>query len=97
MRDRPQASADDPQGLEYGRDLLHAQCGAKLEKISTRASNSNTFGSVADELLGKLEREGRRDATLTKLRWLLGLARFSLGTRPIADILPDANRSRRTS
>jgi integrase len=50
------------------------------------ASNSNTFDAVADELLIKLEREGRHKTTLTKLRWLLSLARPDLGARPIADI-----------
>jgi integrase len=55
-------------------------------RIGKRASNSNTFNAVTDELLVKLEREGRRDATLTKLRWLLSLARPDLGARPIVDI-----------
>lgn len=35
---------------------------------------------------GKTERDGRADATLTKKRWLISLARADLGHRPIADI-----------
>ena len=59
---------------------------AKLDKITKRASNSNTFDAVADEFLLKLEREGKGARTLKKQRWLLGLARADLGGRPIADI-----------
>jgi len=59
---------------------------AKLDKITKRASNSNTFEAIADEFLLKLEREGKGTRTLKKQRWLLGLARADLGGRPIADI-----------
>jgi integrase len=69
--------------LAVGIDPSHQ---ARLDKISTQASNANTFNAVADELLIKLEREGRQEATLTKLRWLLSLARPTLGGRPIAGI-----------
>lgn len=59
---------------------------AKLDKISKRASSASTFGAVADEFLRKIEREGKADATLTKKRWLIDLARTSLGGRPISEI-----------
>ena len=59
---------------------------AKLDKMSKRASSASTFGAVADEFLRKIEREGKADATLTKKRWLIDLARPSLGGRPIAEI-----------
>jgi integrase len=59
---------------------------AKLDKIEKQASSANTFNSVADEFLLKVEREGRADATMTKKRWLLSLARSDLGHRPIAEI-----------
>ncbi|PSH66679.1 integrase [Phyllobacterium brassicacearum] len=59
---------------------------AKLDKIHRRASNAITFNAVADEFLEKVEREGKADATMTKKRWLIDLARDDLGTRPISEI-----------
>ncbi|RVI84180.1 DUF4102 domain-containing protein [Sinorhizobium meliloti] len=59
---------------------------AKLEKIQRRNANANDFNSVADEFLAKVEREGKADATMTKKRWLIDLARSELGKRPISEI-----------
>ena len=50
------------------------------------ASTGNTFKAVAEEVLAKLEKEGRADATLTKKRWLLDFAYPAFGDRPIAEI-----------
>lgn len=49
-------------------------------------AHANTFGVVADGYLAKLEREGRADATMEKVRWLLDLARPAPGNRRISDI-----------
>ncbi|MGC2409397.1 MAG: integrase arm-type DNA-binding domain-containing protein [Methyloceanibacter sp.] len=46
----------------------------------------NTFKAVAEEVLAKLEREGRAEATLSKKRWLLAFAYPFLGDRPIGEI-----------
>ncbi|WP_299809714.1 integrase arm-type DNA-binding domain-containing protein [uncultured Roseibium sp.] len=59
---------------------------AKTEKAEAALSNGNTFSSIADELLEKLEREGLAKTTLTKRRWLLDMARPDLGMRPVKDI-----------
>jgi len=56
----------------------------RLEKLG--ASTSNTFRVVAKELLMKLEREGRAEATLVKQRWLLHFAYPAIGDRPVAEI-----------
>jgi len=56
----------------------------RLEKQS--ASTGNTFRAVAEELMMKLEREGRAEATLVKQRWLLQFAHPAIGDRPIAEI-----------
>jgi Arm DNA-binding domain len=56
----------------------------RLEKLS--ASTSNTFRLVAEEVLMKLEREGRSEATLAKQRWLLHFAYPAIGDRPVAEI-----------
>lgn len=52
------------------------------EKTDTRA----TFGAIADEVLAKMAREHRADATITKTKWLLDFTRPDLGEKPIADI-----------
>lgn len=59
---------------------------AKVEKAKRRVESANTFGAIADEFLAKVEREGRAAATLIKKRWLLGMAKADLGTRPITEI-----------
>ncbi|GAB4360253.1 MAG: hypothetical protein Kow0026_22400 [Oricola sp.] len=58
----------------------------KTEKAAQKASNGNTFRAIADEFLSKAEREGRAEATLSKKRWLLGMANQHFGNRPISDI-----------
>lgn len=59
---------------------------AKTDRAAKLASNANTFAAIADEFLAKAEREGNADATLTKKRWLLGIAKAELGRRPITEI-----------
>jgi len=45
------------------------------------AATGNTFKSIAEEVLGKLEKEGRAPKTMDKLRWLLSFAYPSIGKR----------------
>lgn len=59
---------------------------AKLDKIEQGISRANTFGAVAQEFLEKVAKEGRAEVTLTKKRWLIGLAQADLGHRPINEI-----------
>jgi len=56
----------------------------RLEKL--KAASGNTFRAVAEEVLAKLEREGRAEVTLAKKRWLLDFAYRAIGERPIAEI-----------
>ena len=49
-------------------------------------ATGNTFKAVAEEVLAKLEKEGRAEVTLTKKRWLLDFAYAAFGDRPIAEI-----------
>jgi integrase len=49
-------------------------------------ATGNTFKAVAEEVLAKLEKEGRAEVTLTKKRWLLDFAYPAFGDRPIAEI-----------
>lgn len=54
---------------------------AKQDKAANQAANANTFAIIAAEFLTKNEREGKADATMTKKRWLIGLALPDLGNR----------------
>lgn len=58
----------------------------KLDRIAKQANEDNTFGSIADEFIKKVKREGKAPATITKKEWLIGLARSDLGNRPISEI-----------
>ncbi|WP_420434735.1 tyrosine-type recombinase/integrase [Hyphobacterium sp.] len=59
---------------------------AKAEKLARRASRENTFGAIAKDYITKVEKEGRADATMKKIRWMVDLANKDLGAVPIADI-----------
>jgi integrase len=55
-------------------------------KVDKQAGKDSSFRAVAQEVVAKLEREGRAQATLTKKRWLLDFAYPTFGDRPVADI-----------
>ena len=57
---------------------------ARLE-ASVRVSNS--FASVAEEMIDKKAQEGRSERTLEKQRWLLKLLGSEFGAMPVADIM----------
>ena len=57
----------------------------KIAKAAKLAASANTFNALANELLDKKRREGKADRTISKLEWLLSLARPALGARPIAE------------
>lgn len=59
---------------------------ARREKLAKRAASANTFEVIAREFLDKTAKEGKAEATLTKKRWLIGLALPDIGKRPIGDI-----------
>ncbi len=69
--------------LQDGRDPAAT---AKAAAAAQRALTVDTFAALAEELLAKQEREGKADTTLTKKRWLIGLAKADLGHRPIRAI-----------
>lgn len=58
----------------------------KTARLKTASERAVTFGGIADEYLDKLEKEGRAEQTLKKLRWLLGHTKPSLSGRPVAQI-----------
>jgi integrase len=60
----------------------------RLEAIARQLSAETSFGAIAKEFIEKMEREGLRDATLTKAHWFRALLQPSIGNRPIAEIKP---------
>jgi Arm DNA-binding domain len=55
-------------------------------KADRQAGNDSSFRAVAEQVIAKLEREGRAQATLSKKRWLLDFAYPTFGDRPVAEI-----------
>jgi hypothetical protein len=56
-------------------------------KAAQAESLANTFEAVADELLARKKRDGVTLVTASKLEWLLGMAKRSLGSLPIDSIM----------
>jgi integrase len=59
---------------------------AKLDKIAKTLAAANTFETVAEEWLDKIEKEGAAPLTIKKARWLLGKTYAAIGRRPISEI-----------
>jgi integrase len=77
------ARQDAKRLLSSGVDPMAAR---KRAKINSASAATNTFESIAAELLGKKRREGKAEMTLVKTQWLVGLALPTLGARPVKDI-----------
>lgn len=60
----------------------------KRAAIAASISAANTFNAVAEEFIAKREREGVKEITTVKARWLLALLESGVGERPIAEIEP---------
>jgi integrase len=58
----------------------------KLDVLASSASQANTFGIIAAELLAKKRKEGKASNTIGKREWLYSLAGEAFGKRPIAEI-----------
>lgn len=59
---------------------------AKRQAKRAQAQSEDTFRAIAQEYVSKLTQEGRAEATLTKLEWLLSFAYPTLGSRPVRHI-----------
>lgn len=76
-----QARDDAKRLLAKGIDPLQAKKEAK-----TVAAPKDTFRTIAEEYLARLEKEGRADATITKTKWLLEFAYPTLGALSVTGI-----------
>lgn len=78
---RDQARAILREGKDPGAER-------KAGKATAKLAAANTFQAIAEEWTALEEKKGRSEDTLSKGRWLLGMAYPDLGRRPIADITP---------
>ena len=83
LREAREARDDAKRLLADGQDPAIVK---KLAKAAKAAANANTFEAIAAELLDKKRREAKAEKTLSKLEWLLSLARPAIGPRPITEI-----------
>ncbi len=58
----------------------------RRNRIAAKVAAGTTFGDVAREYIDKVEREGRADSTIAKLRWVRELLLPAIGKRPINEI-----------
>lgn len=78
-----QKREDAKQLLREGKDPSAQK---KVRKLSEAAARGATFGIRADMLIEAKEKSGKAMRTISKVRWLLSLARPDLGKRPIGEI-----------
>ncbi len=60
----------------------------RQQRIEAGIRASNSFSSVAQELIEKKAREGMAEPTLAKMRWFVKLLGNDYGKRPVAEITP---------
>lgn len=84
--------ADARDRRDQARRLIAAGLDPAVEKkrarVAAKVAAANTFKDVAEEWVQKCEREGQAEITLSKIRWLLGMAYPMIGSLPIADVTP---------
>jgi integrase len=79
--------ADARNRREEAKKLLASSIDPSVQrKAHKQTGKDGSFRAIAEEVIAKLEREGRAQATLIKKRWLLDFAFAEFGDRPIAEI-----------
>ena len=69
------------------KKLLARSIDPSVQREADRqAGKDRGFRAVAEELIAKLGREGRAQATLSKKHWLMSFAYPAFGDRPVAEI-----------
>jgi hypothetical protein len=94
MRAYPSVSlADARQARDEARRALLAGSDPSAEKKQKKAlaeRAKDTFRTIAEEYVAKLRREGRAEATIVKVEWLLSLANPLIGDRSIRELAAPA-------
>lgn len=73
------------------RQLAHSidpSAAKKQARIAASVAASNSFASIAEELINKRETEGASPRTIEKHQWLLRLLGSEFGRRPVSEITP---------
>jgi hypothetical protein len=83
LKDARARREDAKRRLEAGIDPSQHK---RLAKLAAVAEQANTFEAVADEYVEKKRKEGKATRTISKLEWLLRIAKGTLGPRPIGRI-----------
>jgi len=78
--------AEARQQRDEARKLLATGNDPALKRKLDKQHQAVTFRLIAEELVEKMRREGRAEATLTKTKWLLTFAYPFIGSRPIREI-----------
>jgi integrase len=78
--------AEARSGRNAARELLAKGIDPAVKRKLDKQSAAITFRVVGEELLDKLEREGRASRTLTKTRWLLEFAFAAFGDHAIGQV-----------
>jgi integrase len=71
---------------DVAKQLLGEGIDPSVRRKLEKQASVITFRVVAEELLDKMQREGRASRTLVKTRWLLEFALPAIGERPIAKV-----------
>jgi integrase len=84
----PAVSLEEARSLrDAAKKLLVRSIDPSAQRKADRhAGKDSSFRAVAEEVIAKLEREGRAQVTLKKKRWLLDFAYPTFGDRPVAEI-----------
>jgi hypothetical protein len=78
--------ADARAKRDAAKKILEDGGDPSVQRKIDKQTRGNSFRLVGDELLDKMKREGRAQATLTKTQWLLDFAYDVIGERPVAKI-----------
>jgi integrase len=69
--------------LAGGRDPSEAK---QADRAAKAAADTNTFDTIAGELLEKKRREGKAARTIAKFEWFMSFALSAIGSKPIGEI-----------
>jgi integrase len=79
--------ADARSEREEAKRLLAREIDPSAQRKANRqVGKDSSFRAIAEEVIAKLEREGRAQVTLTKKKWLLDFAFPAFGDCPVAQI-----------
>jgi integrase len=81
----PSVSLGDARtGRDEAKKLLARSVDPSAQR--KRSGMGTSFKAVAEELIAKVEREGRAQVTLSKKRWLLAFVYPAFGDRPVGEV-----------